>query len=97
MVSLVGQHLKQCDSKIGRILLAPIWVELRNQIDQEAAKTGIVFRHVVDERLRKALGATQLRLTAVEVNRTAGFEIDRRNRILKVQRRDRLLPGVVGL
>ena len=72
-VALVGQELEQRDREVGRVALDPVWVQPRQQVDQEPPEARVVLRHVVEERLDALLRRARQR-AAVDVGRAAGHE-----------------------
>ena len=76
MVAGIGEQLDQRHPEVGRVALQPARVALRDQVEQQPAKTLIVLGEIVDQRFRHRLRRAVRIGAAVEIRRARGLEAE---------------------
>ncbi len=96
MIPFVGEQLEQGHAQVGGAALAPRPVALRGVVEQHLPEARVVLRQIVERRLGERVGRTPLDRRAVEVDRAARPEVDRRDGEQPVQHGEHVGPQTAG-
>ena len=74
MISGISEEFYERDTEIGGIALTPLRHQHRHAIEHQPAEAGVIFRQIIDLRLRREFGRADSFWFAIEIARAFDFE-----------------------